>query len=141
MQNFGDIHFTQVKFPDFSQFRVKIPWLFPISRNSLTFPWHFASATKFPDFSRFPEIPGPLATLLMKSLLWWWEITVLLTWQTGESMDYHCIFTTKQHEKLFLSTLCWYLCTLESNTCIGLAVRYLVYLGTSLKNNNNNNLH
>ena len=49
----------------------KIPWLFQfhvkffqISRNSLNFPWHFSSATKFPDFSRFPEIPGPLATLI-----------------------------------------------------------------------------
>ena len=37
-KNFDDIHFVLVKFPDFSQFRVKIPWLFRISQNSLTFP-------------------------------------------------------------------------------------------------------
>ena len=48
-KNFGDICFAQVKFPDFSEFH-EILWL-------------FSSATKFLNFYRSPEIPGPLATL------------------------------------------------------------------------------
>ena len=70
LEDFSDIHFAQVKFPDFSPICLKIPWLSRISQNSLTFPWLFSSDTKFPDFFRFPEIPGLLATLLILKLLW-----------------------------------------------------------------------
>ena len=60
-----EVNFSeQVKFPDFSQFSIKIPWLFRISWNSLIFPWLFFKWHKIPWLFQVPEILGPLATLI-----------------------------------------------------------------------------
>ena len=53
-RNFSDIRFAEVKFPDFFQFRIKIPRLFPISRNSLVS--KNSRSAGHPDFAM--SLPG-----------------------------------------------------------------------------------
>ena len=99
--------FRTSKIPDFSQFRIKIPWLFPISWNSQT----FTNFEKFPDFSGFLQIPGPLATLIERKYLkvfsFWAQSSINFTKLTKNFQILSKHYRIQNIEFGFLAVICF----------------------------------